>query len=163
MVVRRGSPAKINISMQTRTLVTFRSGRFNTTETRPHDINPGCFGDDVAEWILQRVKERGVSVDEKVGQEDFGWYLGFRIGPHEYHFVLGYNADGYWIGWLERARSLIGNLVGLHKKGIEPEAASLIYTILSSSADISDVRWHFQKDFDALREDLGVPSPLGNS
>jgi hypothetical protein len=33
--------------------------------------------------------------------------------------------------------------------------------VLSSSEIVSDVHWHFQKDFDALREDLAKPTPLG--
>lgn len=100
-------------------------------------------------------------MDEKVGHEDFGWYFGFQVGPHKYHFVLGYNPDGYWMGWTERQRGLLGNLTGARKRGIEPEAVNLLHTILSSSADVSDVRWHIEKDFDALREDLGTSSPLG--
>src|SRR5262249_49846144 len=55
--------------MEVRTLVTFRSSRFNTSETKAHYITPCCFGDDVTDWMLQRLKERGVSVDENVGQE----------------------------------------------------------------------------------------------
>ena len=90
--------------MELRTLVTFRSSNFNTTESKSYYINPHTFGDDVAEWVVQRLKESGIAVDEKIGQEDFGWYLGFRYGLYKYHFVLGYNADGYWLGWLERQR-----------------------------------------------------------
>ena len=147
--------------MEVRTLVTFRSSRFNTTETKPHYINPCCFGDDVAEWVVTQLKERAVSVDESIGQEDFGWYLGFQGGLHKYQFVLGYNPDGYWMGWLERQRGFIGSLVGARNKGIEPEAATVLQEILNSSVDISEVHWHFRKDFDALREDLGTTTPLG--
>ena len=31
-----------------RTVATFRSAAFNTSEARPYFINPGCFGDDLA-------------------------------------------------------------------------------------------------------------------
>ena len=147
--------------MEIRTLVTFRNSKFNTTETKPHYINPDNFGDDVAEWMVRRLKENGITAEEKLGQEDFGWYLGFRSGPHRYNFILGYNADGYWMGWLERQRGFIASLVGARKRGIQPDSASVIHSVLNSTEDISDVRWYFRKDFDALREDMGTPTPFG--
>jgi hypothetical protein len=152
---------EIQSGMEVRTLVTFRSGKFNITQTKPYYINPYSFGDDVAEWMVRRLKEDGIAVEEKLGQEDFGWYLGFRCGRYTYNFVLGFNADGYWLGWLERQRGLLPSLFGARRRGIQPVAVRVIHSILSSSEDISDVRWHFQKDFDALREDLGASTPLG--
>ena len=74
--------------MEVRTLVTFRSDKFNTTESKRNYINSGCFGDDVADWFVQRLASSGMAVDPKIGQEDFGWYLGFRSGSYRYHFVL---------------------------------------------------------------------------
>lgn len=131
--------------MEVRTLVTFRSDKFNITEAKPHYINPYSFGDDVAEWIARRLKENGIAAEEKLGQEDFGWYLGFRSGRYAYNFVLAFNADGYWLGWLERQRGLVLSLLGARKRGIQPDAAKVIHSVLSSSEDISGVRWHFQK------------------
>jgi hypothetical protein len=148
--------------MRLRTLVTFRSSKFNTSETKPHYINPGCFGDDVAEWMVERLKRNEIVVDEKIGQEDFGWFLGFQIGLEKYHFVLSHNPDGYWMGWIERQRSFWASLFGARKRGIQPSAATAIHSILSVSEDISDVRWHVEKDFDPLQEDLGTQTPLGN-
>lgn len=112
--------------MEVRTFVTFRSNRFDTSESKPHYINPCCFGDDVAEWLVQRLKEVGVPIDEQIGQEDFGWFLGFEAGLNRYHFVLEYNADGYWLGWLERQRGLIASAFDLRSKGIGVDAAEVI-------------------------------------
>ena len=81
-------------AMVVRTMVTFRSGQFNTTERKPFYINDCCFGDDLAAWLIQELKTFGIVVDEKAGQEDFGWYITFRVGLYKYHFVVGYNADG---------------------------------------------------------------------
>ena len=147
--------------MAVRTLVTFRSDKFNTYDNKPYFINPGCFGDDVARWMIEELNNCGVKADPKPGQEDFGWYLTFWHGLYSYDIVFSHNPDGYWMGWIERQRGILGSLMGLRKKGIEGEAATLVHTILLSSSDISDVRWHFEKDFDALRENLGSASPLG--
>jgi hypothetical protein len=149
--------------MEVRTLVTFRSNQFNMTESKPNYINAGCFGDDVADWFLQRLASSGMAVDTKIGQEDFGWYLGFRSGPYRYHFVLGYNPDGYWMGELERQRGLIASLFGARKRGIQPDAANAIHSVLASAEGVSEVRWHFQKDFDALGPDLGTLTPLADA
>ena len=38
-----------------RTVVTFRSSAFNTTESKDYFINECCFGDDAARWIIERL------------------------------------------------------------------------------------------------------------
>ena len=148
--------------MEIRTLVTFRTTKFNTSENKPYYINPGCFGDDVAEWIAEQLKASGARVDSNPRQEDFGWYLGFQYGLYSYDFVIGHNPDGYWIGWLERKRGLLGSAFGMRKKGIQLDAANAIHSILVSSSDISHIRWHNQDDFDALKEELGTETPSTN-
>lgn len=146
--------------MEVRTLVTFRSNRFNTSESKSNYINPCCFGDDAAEWLRQQLASSGVTVDPKIGQEDFGWYLGFQCGLYRYHFILSYNSDGHWMGWLERQRGPLGSLFGAREKGIQPDAANTIHSTLVSSEVVSDVRWHRRKDFNALSEESGTRTPL---
>ncbi|HZQ19589.1 MAG TPA: hypothetical protein VFA90_12775 [Terriglobales bacterium] len=147
--------------MKVRTFVTFRSGKFNISESKPHYINPCCFGDDVAEWLVQRLKEVGVPVDEKIGQEDFGWYLGFESATTKYHFVLSYNPDGYWFGWLERQRGFMASALGLRRKDISTDATVIIHSALTSSNHISNVRWHLERDAKTLIEHQGAATPLG--
>ena len=43
-----------------RTIVVFRSDAFNTTEQKPSFINDGCFGDDLARWLMTRLRALGV-------------------------------------------------------------------------------------------------------
>ncbi len=143
-----------------RTIVTFRSSGFNTTESRPNYINDNNYGDDVTEWLRVQLKQAGVAVGPKIGQEDFGWYLGFRLGKHDYEFIIGYNADGYWMGFIERSRGFLGSLLGLRYQGLGANAASTIHSLLLSSKIIHDIRWHYRKDFDARREELGSASPV---
>jgi hypothetical protein len=143
-----------------RTVVTFQSESFNTTETKPHYINPYNFGDDVTEWLYNQLKIAGIAVDSKIGQEDFGWYFGFHVGPEAYQFIIGYNPDEYWIGWLERNKGLIGSLLGARNRGIGVDAANAIHSVLRSSDKIKGIRWHYKKDFDDLKEDMGSTSPV---
>jgi len=147
-----------------RTLVTFKSAAFNTSEARDYFINPGCFGDDVAKWIMQELQKRGFQAMGEPGQEDFGWYFTFRAGGREHDFVIGFrpgdgSAEGDWIGWLERRRGFVGSLLGGRKRGIEPAAVRAIHAVLSSSPQIREVRWHVQSHFDSGREELGSTEP----
>jgi hypothetical protein len=147
-----------------RTVVTFESTIFNTTEPKEYFINPGCFGDDVANWLISELRKQGLRTDEKPDQEDFGWYLNFTITRLGHTFAIGYrptgeSEQGTWIGWVERNRGFIRSLFGGRKRGIHASAVEAIHNILSSSSQIQDVRWHFQHDFDKGLEERGALSP----
>jgi len=149
---------------KTRTVVTFESTAFNMTEPKEYFINPCCFGDDVARWLIDELRKRGVKADEKPGQEDFGWYLNFEVTGVGHTFVIGHrptgeSEQGTWIGRLERNRGFIASLLGARERGIHSSAAEAIHTILSSSSQIQDVRWHFQQDFDKGLEERGALLP----
>lgn len=73
-----------------RTVVTFQSVAFNTSEHRDYFTNPGCFGDDVAIWLIEELRKRKFETAAKPGQEDFGWYFTFHVSGIEYCLVIGY-------------------------------------------------------------------------
>jgi hypothetical protein len=113
-----------------RTIVTFESSAFNMTTPKDYFINPCCFGDDVAEWLIGELRKQGMGTDEKPGQEDFGWYLNFESAGIGHTFVIGHRPngemeEGTWIGWLERKRGLIGSILVGRKRGIQASAAEL--------------------------------------
>ena len=147
-----------------RTVVTFSSTSFNMVQPKDYFINPSCFGDDVAKWLINELRTQGVKTDDKPGQEDFGWYLNFELSGTGHTLVIthrpaGESDSGTWIGWLERDTGFIGSLFGGRKRGIQPSAIQAIHGILSNSALIRDVRWHLQGDFDKGDEEHGVSSP----
>jgi hypothetical protein len=134
------------------------------TEPRDYFINPCCFGDDVAEWLIGELRKQGMGTDEKPGQEDFGWYVNFELAGINHTLVIGHRPhgeteEGTWIGWLERQRGLIGSILGRRKRGIQSSAAQAIHQILTESQTVRDVRWHFRRDFDRGIE-RGALSPL---
>jgi hypothetical protein len=143
-----------------KTVVTFRSDAFNTTEPQEYFINPGCFGDDVAKWLMGQLDAQGVKITGEPSQEDFGWYFTFRVENVKHAFVLGLrHDDATWIGWVERHRGLMGSMILGRKRGIRPAALRAVHVVLSGSPQIHDVRWHDQVDFDAGREDMASPEP----
>lgn len=147
---------------ETRTIVTFKSSAFNTRQIRGHFINPENYGDDLAKWLRQELKGRGVEVGADLGQEDFGWYFDFTVGGRRCSFVLGYRGDDDegWVGRLERDADFLPSLLGARKRGISPEAAQVIHDTLSTAAQITEVRWHVAKDFEAGREEEGRAEPV---
>jgi hypothetical protein len=152
------------MNSEIRTVVTFESTAFNMAEPKEYFINPCCFGDDVAKWVISELRKQGLKTAEKPGQEDFSWYLNFEVTGIGHTLMVGHRPTGEteagtWIGWLERSRGLIGSLFGGHKRGVEPSAVEAIHRILSSSALIRDVRWHLLRDFDKGYEERGVSSP----
>ena len=149
---------------ETRTVVTFESSAFNMTEPKEYFINPCCFGDDLANWLISELRKRGVKTDEKPDQEDFGWYLNFEVTGIGHTFVIGHRPtgereQGTRIGWLERNRGFIASQFGARERGIHASAVEAIHNILSSSSQIQDVRWHFQHDFDKGLEERGALLP----
>jgi hypothetical protein len=139
--------------------VIFKSNAFNTTEPKDYFINPCCFGDDLGRWTIQRLRSHGVSTDNEPGQEDFGWYIVFRIGATEYFFIISYRPDdptGDWMCGLERNAGLIGNILGRQKKGIQSEAAQTIHDVLKAAPEISDIRWLGDDD----SEENAKPEPV---
>src|SRR5262245_50323544 len=97
--------------------VTFRSSRFNTSQPRAHFINPDCFGDDVATWIIGELRARSIEVDAEAGQEDFGWYVRYRVTGMAHCFVLSLmpaedGATAQWAGWFERDAGALATLLG---------------------------------------------------
>ena len=136
-----------------RTVVTFESTAFNMAEPKDYFINPCCFGDDLAKWLIDELRKQGSGTDDEPSQEDFGWYLNFETAGIAHTFVIGHRPTGEseagtWFGVIERNRGFFGSIFGRRRRGIQPSAADAIHAILSTSPLIQDVRWHFKLDFD---------------
>ncbi|ABF42978.1 hypothetical protein Acid345_3978 [Candidatus Koribacter versatilis Ellin345] len=150
------------VDKMVRTVITFASSRFNTTDPKPYFINECCFGDDIANWLIGELRNRGVQVDETPGQEDFGWYINFKVADTGHSFVIGNRPDEpmpTWIGWVERTPGPLATLFGGRHRGITAEAVTLIHRILASDPSVCDLRWHLKSDFDAGQEDGGATQP----
>lgn len=63
--------------------VSFRSARFEYKEPKPYFINPNCFGEDVAGWLVTELRRVGFTVDEPI-QEDYGWGFWTKINLYPF-------------------------------------------------------------------------------
>jgi hypothetical protein len=136
-----------------KTVVTFKSAVFNSSEPKDYFINPSCFGDDVARWLSEQLRNKGYQAAATPCQEDFGWYFTFLVSGIEHCFVIGHRpgddkSHGVWIGWLERSRSFFASLFKGRQRGIQLAAVQAIHEILSNSPQIQDVHWHSQRESD---------------
>ena len=125
----------------------FRSTEFNCTVTKDYFINPGCYGDDLAEWLIQGLGDAGIRASDKPDQEDFGWYFTFIVNDVEHCVVVGFQPNDpatgdKWIGWIEHQTGFLGSLFGGRKRGILPEAINAVDRVLKSSPDIHNLSWH---------------------
>jgi hypothetical protein len=104
---------------------TFRSSSFNTLAIRDYFINDCCFGDDLARWMMARLRQAGIATDPEPGQEDFGWYFEFTVHGGKHCCVLGFqegDPEGLWRMWVERGRGFFGSVLGMSGYGIQPAA-----------------------------------------
>ncbi len=139
-----------------RTLATFETDLFNTSETREYFINPECYGDDACRWLMERLRAMGVVADGEPAQEDFGWYFGFAMpeGRHCCVVVFRPGADaeaGVWLAFVERDRSLLGSLLGGRRRGVTNGAVAALHAALSAP-EIRNLLWHERAEFERGNE-----------
>src|SRR5262249_11616746 len=137
-------------STEPKTVLAFQSTTFDTTSTKEYFINPECFGDDVARWLISKLRANGYAADEQPGQEDFGWYFTFEVQGVKHDAVIGYRPDSYngvgeLICWVERKAGLIGTALG-RRKHVIPEAVEAVHQILSTSPETLAVRSCSEKE-----------------
>lgn len=135
-----------------RTLVTFFSKDFNSTQPKDYFTNPGCFGDDVCHWMITEMQTAGVDVDDEPQQEDFGWYFRFRLPVGRYCFVTSCrpadtDGESLWIGWVERDCGFIASLFGQRQKKISSHAVETVDRVLARGRRITGVLWHEYEKF----------------
>ena len=57
-----------------KTQVEFRSSKFPPYEGEEEQINPGLWGKRLAEYLVQKLSEKGIKTEEIIA-EDWGWYI----------------------------------------------------------------------------------------
>src|SRR5580692_4370983 len=75
-----------------KTQVEFRSSKFPPYESEAKIINPGLWGKRLAEYLVQKLAERGIRAEKPVA-EDWGWYVPIRIDGFRLALCCGHQ-DG---------------------------------------------------------------------
>ena len=147
-----------------RTVVTFESSDFNVSESKDYYINPDCFGDGLARWLLAELKQKGISTDNEPDQEDFGWFFNFKLLNTEYCLIVGHidvrnDNNAKWFLALERNCGSLASMFGGRKRGLNKVSAEIIHSVLSDSSLINKIRWHYRNNFHRGIHDLGESKP----
>ena len=77
--------------------VTFRTAYFEPLPGEDKETNPGRYGKQLAHWLGDRLKGRGVSVEDIV-PKDFGWIIMVSTKPFSLWLSCG-NTDGSTTEW----------------------------------------------------------------
>jgi len=126
-----------------RAVATFKSDLFKLTEPKDYFINPGCFGDDVARWLMERFKASAIDVEDEPGQEDFGWYVRYVVDGRPYGVVIGHEAEAGWCLVVERPCGLLGSILGQRHRTISPRAVEVVRSALVNEPGIRHIQWFY--------------------
>ena len=124
-----------------KTCVEFESELFKPFLSDDAQVNPECYGAELAWWLSENLAGAGIQTSYPEF-EDWGWFLEYSVGDYEYWLCCG-NVDGSpnrWRIYLEpKARGLFGR-----NKAPVADAQPLLDaldTLLSSNTDIRGVEW----------------------
>jgi hypothetical protein len=131
----------------TRFDILFETDRFNVSEVKEHFINPCCFGEDLAEWLRQRLAQKGLIAGAPY-QEDWGWEMLMRRDSEQYCVgVGGYRTegaagknDGEWRIMVEKKRSIWDKLRGRNAIAEGESILMIIEDILREQTDVRNLR-----------------------
>jgi hypothetical protein len=127
----------------------FNSSKFNLSVEKDNFINPCCFGEDIANWLKERLITRNIKVTEP-DQEDWGWYIELENNGDSYFIGIGgypeegdHSDYGEWRIMVEKKRSFLHKLTGKNKTTGNEGIFSIIREILESETSFKDV--HFEE------------------
>jgi len=135
------------------THVTFVTRLFNAEDVKDYFINPCCFGDDCAQWLIDRLVSHGIEkLDERPTQEDWGWCFSVTTGQLNFMIGVGLCEDegspNTWLVFIESQLSWLSRrLFGRSDDAELLTVCRMIDRALKSAPEISDVRWHTKEDW----------------
>jgi len=126
-----------------KTQVEFRSKKFPPYAGEEEQINPGLWGKRLAEYLVQKLAEKGILTDPII-PEDWGWYIpipneGFRLAICCGHQNGG---DDEFLCFTDPSTPVVKKF--FKKIDAAPQLMRLttaLQQILSEDPDITDVVW----------------------
>ena|SRR5687767_8461991 len=121
----------------------FKSSAFGIDPGETEHTNPDIFGRSLAEWVGERLRERGLPA-EPVIAEDFGWCVPVRLHPHAIYVACasGEEMQGSW-RWQLFVFAEGGLLQRLFGKDTRRESVDRVFAAvreaLQASPDVHDL------------------------
>lgn len=125
------------------TQVEFRSSKFPPYEGEEDQINPGLWGKRLAEYLVQKLAERGIETEEMIA-EDWGWYVPVRNEAFRMALCCGHQNgdDDQFLCFTDPSTPVVRKF--LKKIDATPQLKRLtseLQQILAADPDIREVVW----------------------
>ena len=142
-----------------KTQVEFRSSKFPPYEGEQEQINPGLWGKRLAQYLVERLAEKGINSDGMIA-EDWGWYVPIQNEGFRLALCCGHQDgdDDEFLVFTDPSTPVVKKLF----KRIDATAqltrlTEALRQILSSDPDIRDIVWkEIIVDRPTKRSRLGV-------
>lgn len=123
------------------TCVDFRSALFRPFLSEEAQVNPGCYGAELAWWLSRELAQRGVETSYP-NFEDWGWFVEYIVDDNEYWLCCG-NVTGETDSWRIYLECKGRGLFGRNKAPVEAAAPLLdaVSAVLAASPDIREIQW----------------------
>jgi hypothetical protein len=126
-----------------KTQVEFRSSKFPPYEGEEEEINPGLWGKRLAEYLVQRLSEKGFKTEGIVG-EDWGYYIPVQNEGFKLAICCGHQNgdDDQFLCFTDPSTPVVKKL--FKKIDATPQLSRLteaMQQILASDPEIREVVW----------------------
>ena len=123
------------------TEVEFRSNSFKPILSEEAQVNPECYGFELAWWLCQQLKQNELETTYP-GFEDWGWFLEYIVDDNEYWLCCS-NVIGSKDRWLIYLKRHSKGMFGRNLAPIEGAHSLLaaLRTAIEGNDEISEVEW----------------------
>lgn len=125
------------------TQVSFRSSKFPPYEGEEEQINPGLWGMRLAEYLVDRLAEKGIATAEVV-PEDWGYYVPVENERFRLAVCCGhqYGDDDEFLCFTDPARPVVKRLFRKIDATVElTRLVTALQEIFATDPEITDVVW----------------------
>ena len=145
-----------------RPFASFHSAAFNLSEQRDIFIQDSNFGNDVAEWLADRLSDEGFEVSDQIHQDETGWFVPFEKDADKFDLgVTALSVDNQtWLVWIEPTPGFFGKMLGRHRTPVPEAVLRKLHQILAKSPAVEALRWHTREQFKRGDFDEGEISPV---
>lgn len=123
------------------TSVVFKSALFKPFLPESAQVNPQCYGAELAWWLCQQLADRGF-ITSYPNHEDWGWFIEYGVEDYEYWLCCG-NLDGESNTWQIYLSCKPRSLFGRNKAPVALAAGLLaaLADLLATTRGICELTW----------------------
>ena len=124
------------------TEVTFKSDLFKPFLPDESQVNPNCYGAELAYWLSQMLAKSGI-ITSYPEYEDWGWFIEYVTPSDDEFWLCCRNIDGLENKWCVSLEAKGKGLFGRKKPELKIAQALIttLETILEKSDPVHEVSW----------------------